>query len=35
VGGEPKGTVTSYLGDKQVTPSPSLPPTTAQPSPSA
>jgi hypothetical protein len=36
VGGVPQGTVTSYLGDKQVTPSPSsTPPTTAAPSPSA
>jgi len=35
VGGAPQGTVTSYLGDKQVTPSPSLPPTTAPPSPTA
>jgi len=35
VGGEPKGTVTSYLGDKLVTPSPSTPATTTSPSPSA
>jgi serine/threonine-protein kinase len=35
VGGEPQGTVTSYIGDKLVTPSPSPPTTTAPPSPSA
>jgi hypothetical protein len=35
VGGVPQGTVTSYLGDKLVTPSPSTPATTAPPSPSA